>query len=79
MKKIFIFILLVVLTSCLSTQQKIVAYCYDNISLSDSLNNAVIDGFFNGDTTKISQNIYLLKPNCIKNTNTAIRYSNSKH
>lgn len=54
----YLLIVLVFLTiSCSSTKESI--YTYDkNFSIKNEINQSIIDGFYNGDTTGVSKNIY---------------------
>jgi hypothetical protein len=63
MKKTLILILLIatVLISCNS--QKTITNNSEWIAFdfANDLNNSIIDGFYDGDSTKVPENIYLLK------------------
>jgi len=56
--KYLLFILIVLMTSCLTT--KINPVISENYSFKEEVNKSIIDGFFDGDTTNIN-NIYLLR------------------
>ena len=58
-KYLLIFVIFLI-TSCSTTKQSICTYDED-FSFKDQINQSIIDGFYNGDTTGISRNIYLLK------------------
>ena len=60
MLKYLLILVTILITSCSSTKQSISTYNKD-FSLKDEINQSIIDGFYNGDTTDISKNIYLLK------------------
>ncbi len=58
----FIIIIEVVFSLYQSTDNKMVKYeTCDNYSLKDDINNSIIDGFYDNDTTGIGDKIYLLK------------------
>ena len=59
MAKYLLLILSFFIVSCSSTKQTVSTN--KNFSLKDDINKSIIDGFYNGDTTGISKNIYLLK------------------
>ena len=61
MKKIlFIIILIIISLNCFIS--KPAPYYYENeFSLKDDINQSIIDGFYNGDTNNIGNEIYLLK------------------
>jgi len=46
------------LLGCTSTKEA--AYSYDKDFMRDELNKSIIEGFYNNDTTGLSQDIYLL-------------------
>lgn len=48
----------ILIIGCSSTKR--LTYNKD-FSLKDEINKSVIDGFYDGDTTGISKNVYLLK------------------
>ena len=54
------YLLIFLIVSCSSTKQTISTYD-KNFSLKDEINKSIIDGFYNNDTTGISNKIYLLK------------------
>ena len=59
---IFIIIIEVVFSLYQSTDNKMVKYeTCDNYSLKDDINNSIIDGFYDNDTTGIGDKIYLQK------------------
>ena len=59
---IFIIIIEVVFSLYQSTDNKMVKYeTCDNYSLKDDINNSIIDGFYDNDTTEIGDKIYLQK------------------
>ena len=60
MIKYLLILATILITSCSSTKQSVSTYNKD-FSLKDEINQSIIDGFYNGDTTSISKNIYLLK------------------
>ncbi len=60
MSKYLLILVTILITSCSSTKQSFSTYD-KNFSLKDDINLSIIDGFYNGDTTGISKNIYLLK------------------
>jgi hypothetical protein len=67
MKKTLMIITLisVILTSCVShkkTPLKTNENLY-NFDICQDINNSIIDGFFDNDSTKIKENTYLLKIN----------------
>ena len=55
----YILIALIFIGGCLSTTETELAF--NGSILKDEMNESVIDGFFDGDTTGISKDIYLLK------------------
>jgi hypothetical protein len=60
--KYFLIIIFILITSCsISKSNKSETVYNDNFSLKDEMNKSIIDGFYNGDTTNISQNIYFIK------------------
>ena len=65
MKTFFIGILFLLLASCTTQREFLIAnntqlLPNENL-LKDQLNQSVIDGFFDNDTTNKNQNIYLLR------------------
>jgi len=61
MLKYILLILLFFIVSC-SSKKQIISITYNNeFSFKDEINKSIIDGFYNGDTTNIGNDIYLLK------------------
>jgi hypothetical protein len=58
MKKYFIFLLLLSLGACSLEKQTVVT---NDLTMVTDINNSILDGFYNNDTTKISEHTYLLK------------------
>lgn len=59
-------ILIILITSCSTTKQQtcVIKHEIESIkivSLQNELNQSVIDGFFNGDTTLIPNNTYFIR------------------
>lgn len=59
LKKLFVCVLVMFLISCACAKQKDVFV--GKTSLNSEMNKSIIDGFFDGDSTKISETTYLLK------------------
>ena len=60
MKKIIILLSVIVLTSCHTTQRVVVKVTV-NKSLTEDINESIVDGFYNGDTTGLASKGVLIK------------------
>ena len=58
MKFLMLLLLSVISFSCVSIKEQPQNMAY---SLKNELNQSIIDGFFDGDTTKITKNTYFIK------------------
>jgi hypothetical protein len=58
---VMITISFLILTSCLAPSKTISSYSIDKTEFVNDLNASIIEGFYNNDTTGISESIYLLK------------------
>ncbi len=56
MKKYIIALILISLASCVTTKQTTKTF-----SFRDEVNNSIIDGFYGGDKTQLSKDVFLLK------------------
>jgi uncharacterized lipoprotein YmbA len=56
MKKYIIALILISLASCATTKQATKTF-----SFRDEVNNSIIDGFYGGDKTQLSKDVFLLK------------------
>ena len=59
MKKIIILLSVIVLTSCHTTQRVVVKVTVK--SLTEDINESIVDGFYNGDTTGLMAKGVLIK------------------
>ena len=57
----YLLLLLVILTACTGCYNSKEIYHTDLTSFKDDVNESIIDGFYGGDTTNISSQVYLLK------------------
>jgi uncharacterized protein YcfL len=62
MHKYSLFLILFLLAGCTTTKNYILTNnTTKSLSISDEMNKSIIDGFFDNDTTGISNKIYLMK------------------